>query len=66
MGKHNSIVGCITNHDGICVLIEVLCQPLVPASFLYAYEVRDYTTNFDEIEQDWGSVDDLLIDRQWF
>ena len=35
---------------------------MASASLHHADEVRDYTTDPDEIEQDWGSVVDLFID----
>lgn len=62
LGKRNSIGVRIPNHEGICGLIDALGQPLASASLHHADEVRDYTTDPDEIEQDWGSVVDLFID----
>ena len=62
LGNRNSIGVRIPNHEGICGLIDALGQPLASASLHHADEVRDYTTDPDEIEQDWGSVVDLFID----
>ena len=61
-GKRNSIGIRIPNHKGICALIEALDQPLASASLHHADEIRDYTTDPDEIEQEWGAVVDLFID----
>jgi len=63
LGKRSSIGIRVPKHDGICALIEVLGQPLASASLHHADEVRDYTTDPDEIEQEWGSVIDLFIDN---
>ena len=63
LGKRSSIGIRVPKHDGICALIEVLGQPLASASLHHADEVRDYTTDPDEIEQEWSSVIDLFIDN---
>lgn len=63
LGKRSSIGIRIPKHDGICALIEALGQPLASASLHHEDEVRDYTTDPDEIEQEWGSVIDLFIDN---
>ena len=62
LGNRNSIGVRIPSHEGICGLIDALGQPLASASLHHADEVRDYTTDPDEIEQDWGSIVDLFID----
>ena len=53
LSTRNSIGIRIPNHEGICGLIDVLRQPLASASLHHADEVRDYTTDPDEIEEDW-------------
>jgi len=63
LGKRSSIGIRVPKHDGICALIEALGQPLASASLHHEDEVRDYTTDPDEIEQEWGSVIDLFIDN---
>lgn len=63
LGKRSSIGIRVPKHDGICALIEALGQPLASASLHHEDEVRDYTTDPDEIEQKWGSVIDLFIDN---
>lgn len=63
LGKRSSIGIRVPKHDGICALIEALGQPLASASLHHADEVRDYTTDPDEIEQEWSSVIDLFIDN---
>ena len=63
LGKRNSIGIRVPNHDGICALIEALGQPLASASLHHEDELRDYTTDPDEIELKWGSVVDLFIDN---
>ena len=63
LGKRNSIGIRVPNHDGICALIEVLGQPLASASLHHEDELRDYTTDPDEIEIKWGPVVDLFIDN---
>lgn len=62
LGKRGSIGIRVPKHEGICALIEALGQPLASASLHHEDEVRDYTTDPDEIEQEWGSVVDLFID----
>ena len=61
MGKCNSIAVQIPNYEGICGLIDGLGQPFSSASLQHADEVRDYTTDLNEIEQDWDSIVDLFI-----
>ena len=61
MGNCNSIAVRIPNHEGICGLIDALGQPFASASLQHADEVRDYTTDLNEIEQDWDSIVDLFI-----
>lgn len=61
-GKRHSIGIRIPNHRGICALIQALGQPLASASLHHADEIRDYTTDPDEIEQEWGTIVDLFID----
>ena len=61
MGKCNSIAVHIPNYEGICGLIDGLGQPFSSASLQHADEVRDYTTDLNEIEQDWDSIVDLFI-----
>jgi len=39
-----------------------LGQPLASASLHHDDVIRDYTTDPDEIEQEWGSVIDLFLD----
>ena len=63
LGKRSSIGIRVPKHDGICALIEALGQPLASASLHHEDGVRDYTTDPDEIEQEWGSVIDLFIDN---
>lgn len=63
LGKRSSIGIRVPKHDGICALIEALGQPLASASLHHEDEVKDYTTDPDEIEQEWGSVIDLFIDN---
>ena len=63
LGKRSSIGIRVPKHDGICALIEALGQPLASASLHHEDEVRDYTTDPDEIEQEWGSVIDLFVDN---
>ena len=63
LGKRSSIGIRVPKHDGICALIEALGQPLASAWLHHADEVRDYTTDPDEIEQEWSSVIDLFIDN---
>ena len=63
LGKRSSIGIRVPKHDGTCALIEALGQPLASASLHHEDEVRDYTTDPDEIEQEWGSVIDLFIDN---
>ena len=62
LGKRDSIGIRVPKHKGICALIEALGQPLASASLHHEDQVRDYTTDPDEIEQEWGSVVDLFID----
>ena len=59
--KRDSIGIRVPNRKGICALIEALGQPLASASLHHEDEVRDYTTDPDEIQQEWGSVVDLFI-----
>ena len=62
LGKRDSIGVRVPNHKGICALIEALGQPLASASLHHEDELRDYSTDPDEIQQEWGSVVDLFID----